>query len=68
MRSRWIMDKTVLAFFADVLYFKGIICFEEFEAIMESKNEVDLGIVSERIGSDDFNVYKRGEAYVGYNK
>jgi len=62
------MDKNILGFLADVLYFKGIICFEEFEAIMDCKTPVDLGIVSERIGTDDFNPYKRGEAYVGYGK
>ena len=62
------MDKTILGFLADVLYFKGIICFEEFDAMMNCKDAVDLGVVAERIGNDDFNVYKRGEAYVGYNK
>lgn len=62
------MDKTILGFLADVLYFKGIICFDEFDAIMECRTPADLGVVAERIGQDDFNPYKRGEAYVGYGK
>ena len=36
--------------------------------ILFVEDEVDLGTVADRIGRDDFNVYKRGEAYVGYNK
>jgi hypothetical protein len=55
--------KAVLGFFADILYIKGLICFDEFETIMDAKNDVDLGIIVERMLSSDFNLYKRGESY-----
>lgn len=57
------MDKAILGFFADVLYLKGIICFEEFEAVMEAKDSSDLGVIFEKMIRGEFNVYKRGEAY-----
>ena len=31
------LDKIVLGFIVDLLFLKGIICFEEFDDIMESK-------------------------------
>ena len=62
------MDKTTIGFLADVLYIKGIICFDEFDDIMNSKNASDLGDVVEKMLRDEYNVYKRGEAYVGYGK
>lgn len=68
MRNEVHDGQNSFSIFTDVLYFKGIICFEEFDAIMNCKDAVDLGVVAERIGNDDFNPYKRGEAYVGYNK
>lgn len=57
------MDKTVLGFLADVLYLKGIICYDELEAINEVKNEKELGEVFERMIRGNFNVYKKGETY-----
>lgn len=60
--------KLVLGFLADVLYIKGIICYDEFEAIGDAKNAEDIAVVVDRMLLEDFNVYKRGEAYVGYNK
>lgn len=57
------MDKTVLGFIADVLYIKGIICYEELEGIMEVKDSSDLGDVFEKMIKGEYNVYKRGEPY-----
>lgn len=57
------MDKNVIGFLADVLYLKGILCFEEFEAVMDAKNAEDLGEIVERMLRSDFNVYKKGESY-----
>jgi hypothetical protein len=57
------LDKTVVGFLADVLYIKGVICLDEFEAIMEAENAVDLGVIVERMLTSDFNLFKRGEAY-----
>lgn len=57
------MDKLTLKFFADVLYLKNIICFEELEAINEVRNAQDLDAVFEKMIRGEFNVYKKGEAY-----
>lgn len=55
------MDKIILKFIADVLYLKGIICFQEFEAIMESTNPSDLDAIVERIFREEYNGYIRGD-------
>lgn len=60
------MDKLVLKFFADVLYVKGVLCYEELEAINEVCTPQDLDAVFEKILRGDFNVYKRGEVFTGY--
>lgn len=62
------MDKIVLKFLADVLYIKGFICFEEFDAIMESKNASDLDDIVEKMIRGEFNVYRQGEGYIRYAK
>ena len=66
-RRIW-MDKLMIGFMADVLYIKGILCFEEYEAIMDVKNPACLDEVVEKMLTDQYNPYKRGEAYVGYGK
>lgn len=55
------MDKLILKFIADVLYLKGLLCYEELEAIMEVRNPSDLDDVFEKMIRGEFNVYKRGE-------
>jgi len=55
------VDKILLKFFADVLYLKGIICYEEFEAILDCCTPHDLDVVFERMMKEDFNYYARGE-------
>lgn len=60
------MDKVVLKFFADVLYLKGLLCYEELEAIMEATNPSDLEVIFEKMYRGEYNVYKRGEPYTDY--
>ena len=55
--------KLVVGFFADVLYLKGVICFDELEAIYDVTNAQELGEVFERMMAGDFNAYKKGESY-----
>jgi hypothetical protein len=57
------LDKLVLGFIADVMYLKGIICFDELQAIYDVKDAQDLGDVFERMMAGEFNVYKKGESY-----
>lgn len=59
-----VIDKGVLGFIADVLYIKGIICYEEFEDMMEAKDVEDLGSITEKLLRSDYNVFKRGEGYI----
>lgn len=60
------MDKLVLRFFADVMYLKGIICYEELEAILDVKHPEDLEVIFEKMYRGEYNVYKRGEPYTDY--
>lgn len=62
------MDKLVLGLLADILYIKGIICLDEFEALGDITKPADIDVFVDRMLREDFNVYKRGEAYVGYGK
>ncbi len=58
------MDKVLLKFFADVLYLKGLLCYEELEAIMDVQSLSDLDGIFEKMYRGEYNVYKRGEPYV----
>lgn len=62
------MDKIVLKFLADVLYVKGKLTLEEYEAIMQAKNSSDLDNIIDRMLRDDFKTLLRGESYVRYIK
>jgi hypothetical protein len=62
------MDKLTLGLLADILYFKGIICFEEFEALQEMRDASDIEPFVEKLARGEFNVYKRGETYIDYAK
>lgn len=55
--------KSVLGFIADVLYIKGVINYDEYESIVECKDDVELGVIVERLLRSDFNAYKKGESY-----
>jgi hypothetical protein len=58
-------EKLTLGFLADVLYLKGVILYEEFEAIQSVKTANDLETIVERMLTDDFNQFKRGEHRLG---
>lgn len=55
--------RVVIQLLADILYIKGILCFDEFEALMEVKNASDVGDFTEKLLCGDFNVYRKGEHY-----
>lgn len=55
--------KTLIALFADILYIKGIICFEELDGLFDIRNEKDVEAFTEKLLRGEFNVYKRGEHY-----
>lgn len=57
------MDKLLLKFFADVMYLKDVICFEEYEGIMEVKTPMDLDEVFEKMMKEEYNAYRRGTIY-----
>lgn len=69
------MDKTAIGLMADVLYIKGYINFDEYEAIMNIKTPTDVDALVERLLTDGkeggFNGNKgskkvRGEGYLDY--
>lgn len=57
------MDKGVLGFIADVLYIKGLINYDEFEAIMNAVTHQDLGDIVEKMLRGEYRGYKKGETY-----
>ena len=60
------MDKIAIQFFADVLYLKGLLCYEELEAILDAQSPEDLDMVFEKMFRGQFNPYKRGEPYTDF--
>lgn len=56
--------KLAIGFIADVLYIKGIISYDEFNAVQEARTATDIGEIVERMLRGDFNGYKRGEGYI----
>lgn len=61
------MDKIVLKFIVDILYLKGILCYEEYSAILDIKEISDMDKHIEKMLKGDFNVYKRGELEYFYD-
>jgi hypothetical protein len=55
------VDKIILKFVTDVLYLNGILCFEEYDDIMECCTPEDLDKVFEKMMKDQYNRYRRGE-------
>lgn len=55
------MDKLLVKFLADVLYLKEVICFEEYEGIMDIRNYSDMDEVFEKMMKEEYNAYRRGE-------
>lgn len=57
------MDKLVIQLFADILYIKGIICYDEMDTIMKMKTPQDVEAFTERLLRGEFSAFKRGEIY-----
>ena len=57
------MDKLAIGFIADLLYLKGFLCWEEFEAIQNMEKPEDMTAFIDKLIGGEFNVYKRGEVY-----
>lgn len=55
------MDKLLVKFLADVLYLKEVICFEEYEGIMDIRSYSDMDEVFEKMMKEEYNAYRRGE-------
>lgn len=51
------MDKIILKFLADVLYVKGIICLEEYEAILDSESMECLDTIVDKMLRDEYSSY-----------
>lgn len=62
------MDKLVIGLFADIMYIKGFICYDEFQALMELKTPSDLDAFQEKLLRGEFNVYRKGEHYALHNE
>lgn len=58
------MDKTSIGFLADILYIKGHISFEEFEAIQDVNHPSDLDVIVDKMLRGEFNGHRRGEGYI----
>ena len=56
------MDKVLLKFFADVLYIKGLLCYEEIDDVYNAKSLSDLDEIIYKMERGEYNVY-RGESY-----
>lgn len=62
------MDKLAIGLFADVLYIKELINFEEYEAIMEIETAEDVQTFVDKLLGGEFRGYKKGETYALYRK
>jgi hypothetical protein len=67
-RSLSNVDKVVIKFFTDILYLKGMLCAEELEDIYDASTPSDLDAIFDKMMSNKYNVYKRGEGYVRRNE
>lgn len=56
--------RIIIGLFADILYSKNLLCFEEMDALLEIKSAEDVYAFSDKLLRGDFNVYKRGEIYL----
>lgn len=61
MENRLGSEKLTLGFLADVLYLKGVILYEEYEAIMDVRTYGDVETIVERMLRDEFNQFQRGK-------
>lgn len=56
--------RVIIGLFADIMYNKGLLCFEEMDALLEITSAEEAYIFSDKLLRGDFNVYKRGEIYL----
>jgi hypothetical protein len=56
--------KVAIGLFADILYDKGLLCFEEMDALLNISSAEDAYAFSDKLLRGEFNVYKRGEIYL----
>jgi hypothetical protein len=54
-------EKVTLGFLADVLFLKGVLCYEEYEAIQNVRTHSDVEDIVEGMLRSTFNQFKRGE-------
>ena len=60
--------RVAIQLFADILYIKGILCYDEFECLLDIQTSSDAEQFTEKLLRGDFNVYKRGEHYTINNE
>ena len=53
------MDKVLLKFFSDVLFLKGVICYDELDDIMNVCVPSDLDKIFEKMMKEEYDVYRR---------
>lgn len=53
-------EKTILGFVSDVLFLKGVVCYEEYEAMQAAKSHEDVNEIVEGMLRSSFNQFKRG--------
>lgn len=53
------MDKILLKFFSDVLYLKGVICYDELDDIMNVCIPSDLDVIFEKMMKEEYDAYRR---------
>lgn len=54
-----------IQFFANIMYMKGIIYYDELQDILDSRSDVDFDVIFEKMFRDEYKPnMKRGEAYV----
>lgn len=58
-----ITDKVIVQLFADILYVKGILCYDEIDHLLDMSTVGDVENFTDKMFGGVFSAYKRGEAY-----
>lgn len=56
-------SKLVIGLFADILYAKGVINYDELMGLYDIQTVADLNPFTEKMLRGDFNAYRTGEHY-----
>lgn len=60
-----ISTPAAIQFFANAMYLKGLIYYDELQDILDAKNDEDFDVIFEKMFRDEYRPnMKRGEAYV----